>query len=402
MKSKIQVLVVLASLVFLLSSCGKDDDPKADEKSSEKAITSFNFSALTPSVNGTVTESAKTVTATVPNGTIVTALVPTITISENATVSPASGTPQNFTGPVTYTVTAEDGTTQAYVVTVTVSNEVDFTLDEYDGLLELEQDGILIIDGDNFGVAANNKVVLVNEEDENQTVEAIVGLASTNTRLFVKLPEDIALGEWKVKVFIGLQSAFMDEVFTIVPHAPSITSVSATTIIRGEDITITGNYFAASNVVKLTIGSTTTVTLDIVSQNSTTIVATVPDDTNPDDYTLSVTSNGKTSFYNTQQITVELSPTTPVITEIVDTSLALGQTIVIKGTGLKKVGFATNINFMPFLGGTTVVRSGVANAEGTEVTYLIPMDFPTGTYLIAVEVDFEFSEDYGDVVQITP
>jgi hypothetical protein len=49
-----------------------------------------------------------------------TALTPTITTSPFSTLLPASGTAQDFTNPVTYTVTAQDGTTADYTVTVTV------------------------------------------------------------------------------------------------------------------------------------------------------------------------------------------------------------------------------------------------------------------------------------------
>ncbi len=85
-----------------------------------KAITAFNFNALSQAVVGVVNESAKTVALNVPYGTNVTALVPTITIT-GASINPASGVAQNFTWPVTYTVTAADTTTQAYTVTVTVA-----------------------------------------------------------------------------------------------------------------------------------------------------------------------------------------------------------------------------------------------------------------------------------------
>ncbi len=87
--------------------------------SSAKNITSFNFTS--PAVTGTVNNTAHTVALTVPYGTSVTTLAPTIVVSANATISPLSGTAQNFTNPVAYTVTAEDATTQAYVVTVTVA-----------------------------------------------------------------------------------------------------------------------------------------------------------------------------------------------------------------------------------------------------------------------------------------
>ncbi len=86
--------------------------------SSAKAITAFTI----PSQVGTTTinESAKTIAVTMPPGTNVTLLTPTITISAGASVNPASGTAQNFTSPKSYIVTAADGSTQAYTVTVTV------------------------------------------------------------------------------------------------------------------------------------------------------------------------------------------------------------------------------------------------------------------------------------------
>jgi hypothetical protein len=54
----------------------------------------------------------------VPSSTAVTALAPTYTVSQFASCSPASGTVRDFTTPQTYVVTAEDGTRQAYSVTV--------------------------------------------------------------------------------------------------------------------------------------------------------------------------------------------------------------------------------------------------------------------------------------------
>lgn len=45
-------------------------------------------------------------------------IAPEITISRYATISPANGVIQNYTNPISYTVTAEDGTTQVWTVTV--------------------------------------------------------------------------------------------------------------------------------------------------------------------------------------------------------------------------------------------------------------------------------------------
>ena len=91
-------------------------------QNSIKQITSFSFQGLNPTVVATII--GTTITATVPYGTNVTTLVPTITIT-GSSVSPASEVSNNFTtNPQTYTVTAADTTTQDYHVTVTVSDIV--------------------------------------------------------------------------------------------------------------------------------------------------------------------------------------------------------------------------------------------------------------------------------------
>ena len=64
--------------------------------------------------------SGANINVTMPVGTPVTALAPTYTISALATSSPASGTVRDFTSPQTYTITAEDTSTQVYTVTVTL------------------------------------------------------------------------------------------------------------------------------------------------------------------------------------------------------------------------------------------------------------------------------------------
>ncbi len=89
-----------------------------------KALTSFSF--VTPAVVGTINETAKTIAVTVPYGTNVTALVAAFMssgafVKVGSSVQVSGTTANNFTSPVTYTVTAADNSTQDYVVTVTVS-----------------------------------------------------------------------------------------------------------------------------------------------------------------------------------------------------------------------------------------------------------------------------------------
>ena len=90
--------------------------------SSEKAITAFSI--VTPAATGVI--SGTNIAVTVPYGTGVTALVAAFTTTGKSvsvgTTAQVSGTTANdFTGPLVYTVTAEDSTTQKYLVTVTVA-----------------------------------------------------------------------------------------------------------------------------------------------------------------------------------------------------------------------------------------------------------------------------------------
>jgi uncharacterized protein (TIGR02145 family)/uncharacterized repeat protein (TIGR02543 family) len=99
-----------------------------------KALTSFSFAS--PAAAGTINETAKTVAVTVPYGTNVTALIATFvttgaSVKVGSTAQASGTTPNNFSSPEFYTVTAADGSTQDYVVTVTIAPYV-FTV-TFDG-----------------------------------------------------------------------------------------------------------------------------------------------------------------------------------------------------------------------------------------------------------------------------
>ncbi|MDD5285847.1 MAG: ice-binding family protein, partial [Desulfuromonadaceae bacterium] len=93
---------------------------------SAKAITAFSFVGFT-AFPGTVNELAKTISVALPFGTNVTALTANFTttgtgVKVGATAQTSGAAPtNNFTAPVAYTVTAADGTTATYTVTVTVA-----------------------------------------------------------------------------------------------------------------------------------------------------------------------------------------------------------------------------------------------------------------------------------------
>lgn len=113
----------LVAAFLLLSSCelhvfnggSNNNNSKSDDiaPSSEKEITEF----VLADVSGTIGD--EDIAVVLPFGTS-TSLKPTITVSDKATVSPGSLEEQDFSVPVIYTVTAEDGSTKGYIVTVTI------------------------------------------------------------------------------------------------------------------------------------------------------------------------------------------------------------------------------------------------------------------------------------------
>jgi len=113
-KTAFLALFLLVGAAFI-SSC------KKEELSSKKEILSFFFEAsknaqLERSFYGDVKQTD--ISAEVAFGVDVTQLIPTIEISRRATLSPQAGVMTDFSGPVAYTVTAEDGTTKTFTTTV--------------------------------------------------------------------------------------------------------------------------------------------------------------------------------------------------------------------------------------------------------------------------------------------
>ena len=83
-------------------------------KNDEAKITSF---IINDTYKATVKEEDHTITAYLPSTVDVTSIVPTITLSDDASIMPRDGVPTDFTNPVTYTVT-DNTATATYTVTI--------------------------------------------------------------------------------------------------------------------------------------------------------------------------------------------------------------------------------------------------------------------------------------------
>ena len=120
MKKSCAAFPAVVLIVMVLIGCSSNSSSTPPPPSSANAITAFSFINLAP---GTIGQSEKTILVNVPSGTDVTALIATFatsgsSVTVGSTVQMSGVTPNDFTSPVIYTVTAADGSSQNYIVTV--------------------------------------------------------------------------------------------------------------------------------------------------------------------------------------------------------------------------------------------------------------------------------------------
>jgi len=265
--------------------------------SSDMDITAFDF----PEGSGVIT--GTNIAINVPFGTNVTALVPTIVIT-GASVSPASGIAQNFTGPVTYTVTAADGSTQTYTVTVTVESDPDTALVAADKAALVDS----LIQGENIDLS-HITTTLTNPLPASGSNSSTITWASSNTEVIsndgqtVNRP-DFASGDVAVTLTATLTKGLVTDtkVFNLtvlkLPASSDATVTSATyTVSTGGTAseTITDVPFGTAKATFLAaltkgqadqIWNDTDITDPVVTGN--TLVVTAQDGVTIDTYTVTV------------------------------------------------------------------------------------------------------------------
>ncbi len=112
---------------FLMLSCSSDsNDIPPISKSSESEITQFFFRANTngipQDISGTIDSDTKTIEVIMPFIVDVTTLIPEILISEKATLTgPLELEGVDVSKPIEYTVTAENGSTEIYTVSIIIT-----------------------------------------------------------------------------------------------------------------------------------------------------------------------------------------------------------------------------------------------------------------------------------------
>ena len=224
-----------------------------------KDITSFRFNALNPQVDGTIDQNAQTIELTVPYGTNVTNLVSTIAHTGNS-INPSSGTANNFSSPQIYTVTAANGSTKSYTVSVNVelNSSKDIT---------------------SFNFSGMNPEVVGTINENTKTIELTVPDSTDLTGL---VPTIVHTGD-NINPASGIANDFSSpQDYTVTAENGSTKTYSVTVTKAGDSKNITSFKFSA--LASEIIG--------IINQNAQTVELTVPSGTDVTNIVPTITHTG--------------------------------------------------------------------------------------------------------------
>src|SRR5690606_11728518 len=272
MKTTTKYLIAFTALLMTTISCNKDDDGGASSGNSDaKEITSFAFTAsdneaLEADIQGTINEDTNSIAVTVPYGTNSTALSPVVEVSQGATYDPEGA--QDFTEPVTYTITAQNGTTVTYEVTVTVApnseNEIVNFLFSKEDNEHLSQDIYASINEEEntitavvqFGTDITSLTPTL-EVSPEATVEPEGVQDFTEPVTYTVTAQDGTSAEYTVTVLVAENDDVQILSFQFLANANDALVQNVSTVINTDDHTITATVPYGTNITALVPAITT-------------------------------------------------------------------------------------------------------------------------------------------------
>ena len=274
--------------------------------SSAKEITAFSLEG----VSSTIKETNKTIAVTMPYGTNVTSLVATfassgvdVVVGKTSQISDV--TANDFTNPVTYMVTAADGTTASYTVIVAVAQSYDkaitaFTLGGVTGVINETNKSIAVIMP--FGTNVNALVATFTITGTKVMVGAVTQVSGTTANNFsspvsyVVYPSNGAAVSYTVTVAVAASSAKAITAFSLAGVAGVINETNKT-------VAVTMPF--GTNAAALVATFTTTGASVAVGATTQISGTTANDFTNPLTYTVTA-ADGSTVDYT---VGMEATPT---------------------------------------------------------------------------------------------
>jgi hypothetical protein len=224
------------------------------------AITGFYFTE--PLAVGAINQEANTITISVPSKTNPASLKPTVYF-KGLSVKPGSGAVNNFSGPVTYTVTGNSGKTRSYTVTVisAPSSTKDITRFTFPGLSNTETIIGAVPDTDGSypisvwvpaGTDLNNRAPDITHTGVSITPAAGTALNFDTPQAYTVTAEDGSVRTYKVTV--GTQSGGSKIITSLVFEDVQLTGGGAVRVVASinqTSYTITAEVPSTADISRL-------------------------------------------------------------------------------------------------------------------------------------------------------
>jgi hypothetical protein len=220
-------------LVLVLISCKKDTGDLTPP-----SVTSFKLENIKV-VSSTIDESKKIITLLVPYQTVLKNLQPTLTLSTGASVVPSSGTVQDFTKPIYYTLTSASGVKVIYTVLTQTQEQPQPQVLSLDKEV-LEAGETLVVKGKcfgNFGLDVSTYLI-----DSLSKETLVPNTLKDSTSLSIALPYDLLPTNYSVKVAVKQKSATSSKKVLIRYPSPVLKTIPQNNLLQGDTIWVTGTY----------------------------------------------------------------------------------------------------------------------------------------------------------------
>jgi hypothetical protein len=393
--------LLLAAFVAGCGGGGSGSSAGSSAPSSAKAITGFSLAGVTGTINETSTP--KTIVVTVPSGTSVTARVATFTAPGASVmvsgVAQTSGvTANNFTSPVAYTVTAADGTTATYTVTVVPSPAIiAYSLAGVPGIIDETATPKTIVVPVPFGTNVANLAAAFTTTGTGAVV-TVAAVPQTSGATPNDFTNSVIVPVAYIVTAADHTTATYNVTVTVAANfAKSITAYSIAGVIgtiseTNKTITVAMPFGTVVTSLTATFTSTGTGLPTVLGVNQ--ISGTTPNNfTNPVQYTV-IAADSTTATY-TVTVTVALSSDKTItaysFASVAGTIDETAKTIAVtmpNGTNVTSLVSTFSTTGASVKVGTTVQQSGTTPNDFTSsVAYIVTAaDTSTATYTVTVTV----------------
>lgn len=347
----------------------------------------LSFGIKNISAKASIDHQAGIVEMTVPFGTVVSSVVPEITINVGANIVPAASVPQDFRKSVYYTITAGDGSKKVYKVTLTTSEQ------PFPEILSVSSDTIkagdtLQLRGRNFGISASALTAFLKERESGSEV-AIPFLLIDSTRISLLLPTTTKSTDFYVIINKNKLKAVSQKTVHVRIHDPVISAIRKRHILQGDTLLVAGNFVfpSAFNYALVLTGGSRHVLAPLISSEGK-LGALLTDDVIPGAYSVSianVTEKSNSAIFK-EKITV-YDKRLPFIKSIVSSGLTYSAGQVVRFGTINFGTLDARFYSIQLTGnGATYSQNGIYSKQDQMLSVTIPQGVESGRYEITISL----------------